>query len=262
MKLPSAPKPRCTDLSKYKFLIYGKPKSGKTTLASMFPGAIFVPTEPGLNYLEVNQITDDDGNPKIVRNWSEFCQAIRLLCTTEHQFETVIIDIVDNAFEFCALHTLKQRGLEHESDEGFGKGWNIIKREFTKVINHLVNSGFGVVFISHEKQSEQEIKGVKRPYIDSSLSNQPKAYINGLVDFIFYCYQDDQHKRWMATKATLGINAGDRTGHLPPVMPIDFTNLSKELELAFSKPPIEQMDQGEAPAAPPMPRSKERIGKK
>lgn len=224
-----------TDLRQYKFLIYGEPGAGKSTLASKFPDAIFVPTEPGLNYLEVHQITDDDGNPKIVKNWTEFCQAIRLLCTTEHQFKTIIIDTVDNAFEFCALHTLSQRGLEHESDEGFGKGWNIIKREFTKVVNFLANSGFGIVFISHEKQSERESKGIKRPYTDSSLSNQPKAYINGLVDFIFYCYQDNDHNRMLQTKATLNLNAKDRTGHLPAVMKIDFDDLSKELDSAFKK---------------------------
>ncbi len=262
MKLPTAPKPRETDLSKYRFLIYGDPGSGKSTLASKFPDAIFIPTEPGLNYLEVNQITDDEGNPKVVKNWTEFCQAIRLLCTTEHKFKTVIIDTVDNSFEFCALHTLKAREIEHESDEGFGKGWNIIKREFTKAINYLANSGFGVVFISHEKQSERETKGVKRAYIDSSLSNQPKAYINGLVDFIFYCYQTDDHSRWMATKATLNINSKDRTGHLPPVMPIDFTNLRQELEIAFSKAPIENVaGQGEAPALP-VPRAKAKVGAK
>lgn len=257
MKIPTTPKPRETDLSKYKFLIYGDPGAGKSTLASKFPDAIFVPTEPGLNYLEVHQITDDDGNPKTCRNWTEFCQAIRILCTQEHKFKTIIIDTVDNAFEFCALHTLSQRGLEHESDEGFGKGWNIIKREFTKVVSYLANSGFGVVFISHEKQSERETKGVKRAYIDSSLSNQPKSYINGLVDFIFYCYQTDDHKRWMATKATLNLNAKDRTGHLPAVMPIDFINLNKELEQAFTKQAIEVTESpSAAPAAPPTPRMK------
>lgn len=235
IKLPTVKKKRSTNLSEYKFLIYGEPGAGKSTLASKFPKAIFVPTEPGLNYLEVHQITDENGVPKIVKDWTEFCEAIRELCTTEHDFNTVIIDTVDNAFEFCALHTLSQRDIEHESDEGYGKGWGMIKREFTKVVNFLANSGFGIVFISHEKESEREEKGVKRKRIDSSLGNAPKSYVNGLVDFIFYCYQDNQHKRWMQTKATPNTNAKDRTGHLPSVMPIDFTNLEKELHLAFEK---------------------------
>jgi AAA domain len=229
MKLPDKPKPKTTDFSKYKFLIYGDPGSGKSTFASRFPDAIFIPTEPGLNFLSVNQITDDDGNPKIIRNWTEFCEAIRLLCTSEHKFKTVVIDTVDNAFEFCALHVLQSRKLEHESDEGFGKGWGLIKREFTKVVNFLANSGFGIVFISHEKLSEREEKGVKRPFIDNSLSNQARVYVNGLVDFIFYCSMNDDGKRLMRTKASLNVNAKDRSGILPEVMPMDFDLLVKIL---------------------------------
>lgn len=242
MKLPTEPKPRCTDLTQYKFAIYGIPGAGKSTLASKFPGALFVPTEPGLNYLEVHQITDDDGNPKICKNWTEFCQAIRIICATKHDFKTIVIDTVDNALEFCALHTLASRGVEHESDEGFGKGWNMITREFKKAINHLTNSGFGVVFISHEKTGQKETKGVKRIHTDMSLSNQGKTFINGLVDFVFFTYVDNDHKRWMQTKATPNVNAKDRTGHLPPVMPIDFDNMKKEIEIAFQKQEMAQSE--------------------
>lgn len=251
MKLPTAKKPRETDVSKYKFMIYGEPGAGKSTLASKFPDAIFIPTEPGLNYLEVFTITDDEGNPKVIKNWTEFTNAVRMLCTVKHQFKTVIIDTVDNALEFCAIHTIASRGIEHESDEGFGKGWGMVTREFKKVVNHLANSGFGIVFISHEKTSEKETKGIKRQVTSTSLSGQGNKFINGLVDFVFYCYQDNDHQRMMKTKATLNLNAKDRTGHLPPTMPIDYDNLILELESAFKKQEAQdsgtQPDLGEPP---------------
>lgn len=237
MKLPTAPKKRETDLSKYKFLVYGVPKSGKSTLASKFPKAIFIPTEPGLNFLECHQITDDDGNPTTIRNWTEFCNAVKLIVQTKHEFKTVVIDTVDNALEFCALHFLKSQGLEHESDGDYGKGWGMITREFTKAINYMANSGFGVVFISHEKTEERETKGIKRQYTDCSLSKGGRKYICGLVDFIFYIYQDNDHNRLMKTKATLNLNAGDRTGHLPAEMTLDWPVLKRALDDALTKEP-------------------------
>lgn len=177
----------------------------------------------------MNQITDDDGNPKIARDWNELIEAVKLLCTTEHNFKTIVIDTIDNAFEFCALHVLKARGLEHETDEAYGKGFGMVKREFSKVINFVANSGFGLVFISHEKSSQREERGVKREYIDSSLSNQARVFINGLVDFIFYCSMDDDGNRLMRTKASLNINAKDRSGILPEVMPMSFDLLVEHL---------------------------------
>lgn len=241
MKLPTKPKPPEVDFRKYKFLIYGDPGSGKSTMASAFPDAIFLPTEPGLNFLNVNQICDDNGNPVILRNWDDVINAVKALTTTQHNFKTVVIDTIDNAFEFCALHVLKSRGIEHESDEGFGKGWGLIKREFTKVINFLANSGYGIVFISHEKSSQREERGVKREYIDNSLSNQARVYVNGLVDFIFYCYMDDNQNRLMRTKATLNINAKDRSGKLPALMKLDFKELEQSLKKATQQPMEEKV---------------------
>lgn len=229
MKLPVTKKPKETDLREYKFLIYGSPKSGKSTFASSFPDAIFIPTEPGLKFLECNVITDDEGKPMTVKNWKEFVEAVKMICTVEHQFKTVVIDTADNAWDFCSRHVLQKREIEHESDEGFGKGYTMVKREFSGLINQLANHGFGIVFISHEKQGEREERGVKRMYIDSSLGSSGKSYINGLCDFIFYAYRDASGKRLMRTKASPNINAGDRSGTLPEILPLDFNELVNAL---------------------------------
>lgn len=229
MKLPTKKKPIETDLRKFKFLIYGQPGAGKSTFASKFPDAIFIPTEPGLNFLECHTLENDDGEPMVCRSWTDVQKAIKLIVGNDHQFKTVVIDTIDNAFEFCAQAFNVKMGLDYEGDADYGKGWKLLEREFKKTFNYLANSGFGLVFISHEKIGQKEERGIKRMWIDNTLGTSARKYVNGLVDFIFYAYLDDDEKRLIRTRSSLNIMAKDRTGTLPEVMPLDFNLLKQHL---------------------------------
>lgn len=232
MKLPTKPRAREIDTRKYVFTIYGSPKAGKTTFASHFPDAIFIATEAGTKFVEVNQITDDDGEPTVINSWKQFKEAVKMLITTPHDFKTVVIDTVDNASDLCTRHVNAENGWAHESAGEYGKGSALIKREFKTVIDALLASGLGVVFITHEKQGEKEDRGVKRQFTDVSLGNSFKNYITGASDFILYCYRNSKGERLMLTKATDNVNAGDRSGKLPAVMPLDYQLMIEALRAA------------------------------
>ena len=68
--LPSERSKKVNDVSKLTMLIYGAPKSGKTTSASQAPGAIFFECEPGLNHLEVFKIP--------TYTWDDFLAACKV----------------------------------------------------------------------------------------------------------------------------------------------------------------------------------------
>jgi hypothetical protein len=235
MKLPVKPRAKEIDTRKFVFTLYGVPKAGKTTFASQFLDAIFIATEAGTKFVEVNQVTDDNGEPTVIKTWKEFKEAVKMLITQEHPFKTVVIDTVDNAADLCTRHVNAENGWHHESAGEYGKGSALIKREFKAVIDALLASGMGVVFITHEKQSEKEDRGVKRPFTDVSLGNTFKNYITGSSDFIFYAFRNSKGERLMLTKATDNVNAGDRSGKLPAVMPLDF-NLMIEALKSQSEP--------------------------
>lgn len=229
MKLPVKSKPLELDTRKFIFTIFGAPKCGKTTFASHFPDAVFLATEAGTKFVEVNQITDDEGNAVVLKTWKEFRDAVKMLLTTPHDFKTVVIDTCDNAADMCTRFINTEQGWAHESSGEYGKGSALIKREFKMIMDALLASGMGVVFISHEKESEKEEKGVKRKFTDLSLGNSFKGYIAGASDFIFYGFRDQNGKRMLRTKATPNINAGDRSGRLPEIIPMDFSEMIKLL---------------------------------
>lgn len=235
MKLPTKPRAREIDTRKYVFTVYGSPKAGKTTFASHFPDAIFIATEAGTKFVEVNQITDDDGEPTVINSWKQFKEAVKMLITTPHDFKTVVIDTVDNASDLCTRHVNAENGWKHESEGSYGLGSALVKREFKQVIDALLSSGMGVVFVSHEKQTEKEDRGVKRPFTDLSLGNAFRGYITGASDFILYAYRTSDGKRMMRTKANDNINAGDRSGRLPEVMPLNFELMIKCLQESKEK---------------------------
>lgn len=224
MELPKQKSKPVNDLKKYIIQIYGEPKVGKSTFASKFPNALFIATEPGHKFLSVF------GGDKIHQTWDDIRDTVRRLCAENHQFETVIIDTTDNAIKMCKRYIKKREGIKHESDLQWGKGWSFVKEEFESVVGALANRGFGLVFISHIKETTRTHRGVDRSFIDNSLDNAGKLFINGLSDFIFYAFMDDDQNRLLRTKANLNVNAGDRSGILPEIIPMDYDVLKNELQ--------------------------------
>lgn len=231
MELPTTKTTIQNDYSKYKYLMYAVPKVGKSTFASKFPNAIFVATEPGHSFLEVFKVD--------VKNWAEFRDFAKSITTQSHSYKTIVIDTVDNLYKMCEQSILDQHKVAHASDLPYGKGFNLIKDEFAKVIGYLGNSGFGFIFISHAKEKELKTKTTSWTIMSTSLNNQAESFICGLCDFIFYCYINEKGERLMKTKAEKYVNAGSRGFDLPSPMPMSYDSLLK----CFNK---NQSTQGES----------------
>lgn len=77
-------------------LLYGKPKSGKTTAAASFPNALLCAFEKGYNAI-------GGVRPVDITTWSDFKQALRQLEKPEakQMYETIIIDTISIAWDYC-----------------------------------------------------------------------------------------------------------------------------------------------------------------
>jgi hypothetical protein len=232
MLLPTAKTLPKSDLADLSVLCYGATKIGKSTWCSHAENALFLSTEPGLNSLEVFQIP--------IRSWDELLAACAEIAEGNHEFKTVIIDTVDNAYRMCADHICRKFKVEHESDLGYSKGYTLAQNEFQRVLNKLAFMPYGLYLISHSKEIEIETRTGKYNKIVPTLPEKVSRIVLGLVDMILYCDievvtgPDNKAvgRRVMRSKPSLYYEAGDRTGKLPDVIDLDYAGFVE----AFNAP--------------------------
>ena len=215
MELPTNKTKPKTDFAKMNTLFFSEPKVGKSTFCSHIPGALFVPTEEGLNYLEVLRTP-------LIEHWDQVLDLGRALAKEDHKIKTIVIDTVDLAYQRCEEYICKREKVKVIADIPMGGGYAQVKREFIRVMTKFNSLGLGLVFNSHSKFREVKTKTQTYTMTDTSLSPGTSQAICGFVDHVFYAYISEKGERLMRTKPTKYINAGDRSGKLPEVMKFDY----------------------------------------
>ena len=235
-KTKTKPKNNLADLTA---LLYGPSKIGKSSMCSQAENALFLATEPGLNALEVFE------SP--ITCWDDLLNACSEIAEGKHDFKTIIIDTVDNAYRMCSEYVCKKFKIEHESDLGYGKGYALINNEFQRVLNKLAFLPYGLILISHSQELEIETRTGKHTKIVPTLPEKARKLVTGLVDLILYCDLEPQsgdngkpvYQRVIRTKPSPNYEAGDRTGRLPELLPLDFPSFLKAFNEAKAKPAAE-----------------------
>ena len=201
LELPEGKSKPSDSLQDYSILIYGRKKIGKTTLAAQFDGALFLMCEPGGKALRIRQ--------RPVKNWLEFKGYIAL-AIKDKATRTIVVDTTDFAYEYCFDYVCEEKAMDHPADEGYGKGWKAIRKEFTEVMTELLHSGKGVIFISHSK--DEEFKTRKSEAYSKAVSSMPgqaKDVLEGLVD-IWANYDYDGKRRVLIMSGNDEVDAGHR----------------------------------------------------
>ena len=232
LTLPTEKTKPVTELGKQTILIYAKPKLGKSTFASMAPSAMFLECEPGLNHLEVFKVP--------TYKWEDFLDACKLIAKGDHPFKTIVIDTIDNAFKMCSEHVCAKHGVDYEGDLGHGKGWALVKNEWHRVLTRLASLPYGLILISHAQDKTIETRTGQYTVTQPSLPDRARNVVLGLVDIILFGDSIPKKdasgnvtiERVLRTKPHPTYEAGDRTGRLPDVLPLDYDAFVK----AFNSP--------------------------
>lgn len=190
-----------TNIGDYSILLYGSKKIGKTTLAALFPDAYFMKFEEGTKAIKIY------GDP--MKSWAIAKKAVRLL-KKDTKYKTVVVDTADAAYSLCFDDTCSEKGWDHPSDEGYGKGWSEIKRRFSRWVTDLLNSGKGVIFISHASNPEVRRRdGSTYNQVQPTMAGQARDILEGIVDIWGY-YHYDGGRRVLQIRGDDDVSAGHR----------------------------------------------------
>ena len=222
------------DLKGKYVLLYGKPKSGKTTAACSFPDAVLLAFEKGYNAI---------GNafPFDINKWSDFKLALRDLedSRSKERFKTVIIDTVSICWEMCEKYICQQNSVQKINDIPWGAGYSACKREFETSIRRITQLGYGVVLIAHSaSRVEKTAEGSDIEIISPDLPKRASEVCNGIVDIIGYIGNEwigGERRRWLYTRETPTLFAGSRFKYMPDKIPFSYEALVNAISDAIEE---------------------------
>lgn len=215
-------------------LLYGKPKSGKTTAATSFPDALLCAFEKGYNAI-------GGVKPVDITTWPDFKLVLRQLEKPEakQMYKTIIIDTITIAWDLCEQFVCAQNGVQKLTDIPWGAGHSAAKKEFESSLRKITQMGYGVVLIAHStSRIEKAADGTELEIISPDLPKRGAEICNGIVDIIGYIgneYKDGEYKRWLYTRETPTLFAGSRFKYLAPKIEFGYKQLVDAISEAIDE---------------------------
>lgn len=223
------------DLKGYTVLFFGEPKSGKTTTAAKFPKALILAFEIG--YLAIPGVMAQP-----ITKWAEFKQVLKQLKDekVQAQFETIVIDTVDIAYDLCEKFICNQNGVSAIGDMPFGKGYAAAKKEFDEALRAIPQMGYGLVMISHSQDKTfKDEDGHEYQQIVPTLANQPRLVVDRMSDIIGYAHpvqeEDGSTHTILYMRGTPRFVAGSRFKYVPDYIDFTYENLVNAIGDAIDK---------------------------
>jgi GTPase SAR1 family protein len=228
---PNIPK---VDISEYTFLLYGKPKSGKTSLfyeisKDFFDGdmskALLIALEKG--YKALNNIMAVD-----VNNWKEFADLVDQLVEDRNEltFRLLGIDTLDVLYQYACDFIIRQERIARKdakiktiADIPWGAGYQLTSDLLQKTLQKLIHAGYGLFLISHNTEKKFESRdGTSYDQTTISLPTRARDIFINMADFIIFVDIEKKKEgvklvdnRYIYFRSDGDIQAGSRFEQIP-----------------------------------------------
>lgn len=236
MNLPKNKKRDIETSSKKKIWLYAPPFAGKTTLTDKFPDVLIGTTDGNIKnvtapYVYIkDEVTVEGRMTKRKFAWEVFKDFISELEKKQNDFKTITLDLVEDTREMCRLYMYDKLGIQHESDSGYGKGWDIIKTEYLSTMRRFFNLDYdNLIICSHEditknitKKSGEQVTRIA-PNIQEAIATK----LAGMVDIVARIIVNDDGSRVISFKTDNVIFGGGRLNVTEKEIPCTYEALMK-----------------------------------
>lgn len=230
MELPTKKRPVTRELGGQSILIYGPQGVGKTTFANeLTDSTLFIATEEGQGFIECFH--------ESCGTWKKYMNILDALADGQaDRYKAFAVDTVDALYMHCSQYVGKKHGFDHASDEDWGKGYQLIREEFQRGLNKLLSFNKGVILISHSQDREVKTRVMTITKTMPTMPGSARRVILPLVSVIIYAgfswVKDKEtgekvERRVAIMKPSETLEAKDRTGRLPEVMPLSAKKFAK-----------------------------------
>lgn len=217
--LPKEPMLESADMRFMKWLIYGPPGVGKTTFIAQAGQILFLTTDGGTKFINTMA--------RPIDCWATFKKYVKALqIERPKQYKGICLDVVDGFFRMCVKNTCEKRNIQHQSDEAFGKAYDISTQEFETELEKLVGLGYGLFLTSHSKDVEKKTRFSTISKTQPALQNQGYKIVYPMMDIVAYFGFDsaggpeNEMGRRIFFQPNESMEAKDRTTLLPESLPL------------------------------------------
>lgn len=159
--------------------IYGEPFSGKTKFACEFPNHVVLSTD-GNARRYTDSVID-------INSLEDMQEAVKHLS----KYDTVIVDVLEYLYSMVRTYYLEKLGIDHESDAGFAKAWQMIREGFWSILDNVLSiKGKDIILLSHlDEYTEKTSLGQEITWYRPSVTEKLHSKISGKMSLVGRAYK-------------------------------------------------------------------------